>query len=174
MNSAFFRRTFLRVLQFLKIKERRGNFLGEPILQKVWVTWSPILYFNFKSFMEPSSLSFIRFQCILHGSRVLFLEPWDFHKLKCGRGGGGPNFWGEAILQKVWIIWSPLLYFNFKSFLDANSLSFIILSCILDFSRVLISESYNFFKLRSRDLISGRTNVAESLNYLVLPSVFQF
>ena len=116
MHSAWFRSTFLRVLKFLQIKEGGPNFWVEPILQKVWIIWSPILYFNFKSFMEPNSLSFIRFQCILHGSRVLFLECWDFYKLKWG----GPNFWGEAILQKVWIIWSPLLYFNFKSFLDPN------------------------------------------------------
>ena len=121
MHSAWFGSTFFRDLKFLQIKEGRGNFLGESILQKVWMICSPILYFNFKSFMEPNSLSFIRFQCILHGSRVLFLESWDFYKLKWG----GPNFWGEAILQKVWIIWPTLLYFNLKSFMDPNSLSFV-------------------------------------------------
>ena len=33
---------------------------------------------------------------------------------------GEPNSLGETILQKVWIILSPLEGFNFKSFMDAN------------------------------------------------------
>ena len=49
---------------------------------------------------------------------------------------GGPNFWEELILQNVWIIWSPLLYFNFKSFPDPNSSSFIAFQCILHDSGV--------------------------------------
>ena len=145
MHSAWFRSTFLRVLKSLQIKE------GEPILQKVWIIWSPILYFNFKSVLDTNSSSFIRFQCILHDSRVLFSDSSNFYKLK----RGGPKFWGEPILQKVWIIWSPLLYFNFKSFLDPNSSSFIRFQCILHDSGVLFSESWNFYKLKRGDLISG-------------------
>ena len=76
------RKTFLRVLKFLQIKEGGPNFWGEPILQNVWIIWSPLLYFNFKSFMDPNSWSFIRFQCILHDSGVLFSECWSFCKLK--------------------------------------------------------------------------------------------
>ena len=121
MHSASFRSTFLRVLKFLEIKEWGPNFWGgEPILQKVWIIWSPLLYFKFKSFVDPNSLSFIRFHCILHDSGVLFSESWNFYKLKRrDLVSGGNQF------CRVWIIWSPLLYFNFKSFTDPNSSSFI-------------------------------------------------
>ena len=82
MYSAWFRSTFRRVLKFVQIKEGGPNFWGEPILQNVWIIWSPLLYFNFKSFMEPNSSSVITFQCILHDSGVLFSESWNFYKLK--------------------------------------------------------------------------------------------
>ena len=140
------------------------NFWGEPILQRVWIIWSPLLYFNFKTFMEPNSSSLIRFQCILHDSGVVFSESWNFYKLKREE----PN------LQKVWIIWSPLLYFNFKSFMEPNSSSFMRVQCILHDSRVPFSESWNFSKLKRGDLISGGTNFAESLNYLVPLLYFNF
>ena len=133
MRSAWLRSNFLKVWKYLHIKDGGPNFFGDPILQKVWIIWSPLLYFNFKRFMDPNSLPFIRFQSILYDSGVPFSEPRDFYKFK----RGGPNFWGEPILQKVWIIWSPLLYFNFKSFLDPNSLSFIAFQCILHDSGVL-------------------------------------
>ena len=41
-----------------------------------------LLYFNFKCFKYPISLSFIRFQCILHDPAVIFSESWNFCKLK--------------------------------------------------------------------------------------------
>ena len=82
MYSVWFRSTFLRVLKFLEIKEVGPNCCGEPILQKVWIIWSPLLYFNFKSFRDANSSSFIRFQCILHDSGVLFSDSWNFYKLK--------------------------------------------------------------------------------------------
>ena len=91
MNFIWFRSTFLRVLKFLEIKESGPNFWGEPILQKVWIIWSPHLYFNFKSFMDPNFLSFIRFQCILHNLGVLFSESWDFYKSKTGDLISGEN-----------------------------------------------------------------------------------
>ena len=91
MNSAWFRSTFCRVSKFLKIKEGGANFWREPILQKVWIIWSPLLYFNFKSFTDPNSSSFIRFQCILHDSGVLFSESWNFYKLKRGDLISGGN-----------------------------------------------------------------------------------
>ena len=91
MNFIWFRSTFLRVLKFLEIKESGPNFCGEPILQKVWIIWSPYLYFNFKSFMDPNFLSFIRFQCILHNLGVLFSESWDFYKSKTGDLISGEN-----------------------------------------------------------------------------------
>ena len=84
MHSAWFKSTFCRVLKFLQIKEGRSNFWGEPIFQKVWIIWSPLLYFSFKSFMDTISSSFIRVQCILHDSGVLLAESWNFYKLKKG------------------------------------------------------------------------------------------
>ena len=117
--------------------------MGEWILQNVWIIWSPLLYLNLKSFLDSNSSSLIAFQCILHDSGVLFQESWNLYKLK------GTN------LQNVWIIWSPLLYFNFKSFLDRNCASFIRFQCILYDSGVLLSGFSNFYKLKKGDLISG-------------------
>ena len=84
MHFVWFRSTSLRVFKFLQIKEGGPNFWGEPILQNVWIIWSPLLYFNFKSFLDPNSPSFIRFQSILHESGRLFSESWNFYKLKRG------------------------------------------------------------------------------------------
>ena len=57
---------------------------GKPILQKVWINSSPFLYWNSKGFVDPKSLSFIRFQCILHDSGVLFSESRNCYKLRRG------------------------------------------------------------------------------------------
>ena len=84
MHSAWFKSTFCIVLEFVQIKEGGPNLWGEPILQKVWNIWSTVLYFNFKSFMDPNPSSFIRFQCILHDSGELFSESWNVYKLKWG------------------------------------------------------------------------------------------
>ena len=151
MHSSWFRSTFLRVLKFLQIKEGGPNFWVEPILQKVWIIWSPILYFNFKSFNQGNFFSFIRFQWILHDSGVLFSEWSSFYKWITR----GANFQGEPILQNVWIIWSPLLYFNFKTFLDPNSLPFVRFQYFLHDSGVLFSEYSKLCKLKREDLISG-------------------
>ena len=75
---------FYRVLKFLQIKEVGCNFWDEPILQKVWIIWFPLLYFIFKNFMDQISSSYIRLQCILQDSVVLFSESWNFFKLKRG------------------------------------------------------------------------------------------
>ena len=98
--------------------------------------------------MESGSSSIIRFQCILHRSGVPFSDYFSFYKLKredliSGEGGG------EPILQKVSLIWSPYLYFNFKSFMDQNSSSFIRFQSILH-----DLEFWNFCKLNLGDLIS--------------------
>ena len=107
MHSAWWESSFLRVLKFLEIKE------GEPISQEVLIIWSPLLYFNFKNWMNIISSSFIRFQCILHDPEVLFSESWNFYKQ--GRGdiiSGGNQFWkkcelcgppfGISILKVLW------------------------------------------------------------------------
>ena len=117
MHSAWFRITFLRVLKFLQIKEGGPNFWGEPILQKVWIIWSPLLYFNFKSFLDPNSPSFIRFQSILHESGRLFSESWNFYKLKRGDLISGENqfcrkselFGPPFCISILKVLWSQIL-----------------------------------------------------------------
>ena len=144
--------TFPRVLKFLQIKEGWTNFWGEPTLQNVWILWSPILYFNLKSFLDSNSSSFIRFQCILYDPGLLLSGFSNLYKLKSGdliSGGGGPIF------QNVWIIWSPLLYLSLKNPRDPTSLSFIRFQSILHEWGRLLSESWNFYKLRRGELISG-------------------
>ena len=91
MNFVWFRRAILRVLKFLKIKEGGIISWGEPVLQSGWIILSPLLYFNFKSFNNPISSSFIRLQCILHNSGVSFSDLWNFHKLKRGDQISGEN-----------------------------------------------------------------------------------
>ena len=82
MYFAWCSSTFLKVFKFLQIKDGEPNFLGEPIWQNVWILWSPLLYFNFKSFMDPNLSSLITFQCILHDWWVLISESWNSSKLK--------------------------------------------------------------------------------------------
>ena len=77
-----------------------------------------------------------------------FLRVLKFLQIK----EGGPNFCREPILHKIWIIWSPLPYLNFKSFLDANSSSFIIFQWNLHDSGGLFSESSKFYKSKRGDL----------------------
>ena len=77
MHSAWFRSAFVRLLKLLQIKEGGPNFL--PL-------FGPLLYFNFKSFKDPNSLSFIRFHCILHDS-VVFFSLLKFLQIK----EGGPD-----------------------------------------------------------------------------------
>ena len=84
MCLAWLRSTFIRVLKFLQTREGGSNFFREANLQKVWIICSLLLYFNFKSFVDLNSLSFIRFQCILYDSGVFFSEFWNFSKLKRG------------------------------------------------------------------------------------------
>ena len=118
---------------------------------KVWFISSPLLHFSFKSFLDPSSRPFIRFKCILYDSRVLLSGFPNLCKLK----REWFNFWGEPIFQNVRILWSPFLHFNFKSFLDPNSLEFIRFQCILYDSGVLLPGFSNFYKLKWGNLISG-------------------
>ena len=102
---------------FLKLKRGDLIYWGEPILQNCWIICSPLLYFNFKKFTDPNSSWSGRFQCILHEAAVVFSVFSNFVKLK----RVDLISWGEPILQNGWIIWSPLLYFNFKNLRDPNS-----------------------------------------------------
>ena len=83
--------------------------------------------------------------------RSIFLRVLKFLQIKKGE----PHFWGKPILQKGWIIWSPLLYFSFKSFMDQNYSSFIRFQCILLDAEVLLSESSSFYKLKKGNVFSG-------------------
>ena len=150
MHSAWFRTTFLRLLKFPQIKEGYLISWEGPILQNDWIIWSPLLHFNFKSFKGPNFSPFIRFPCILHDSGIPFPNFWNLYKLK----RGDLISWGELILQNGWIIWSPLLHFNCKSFKDPNSSSFVRFECILHDSRVPFLDFWNFYKLKRGDLIS--------------------
>ena len=100
--------------------------------------------------MDPNSSWLGRFQYILHDSAVLFSVFSNFVKLK----RADLISWGEPILQSGWIIWSPLLYFNFKNLRDPNSSSSSRFQCTLQDSAVLFSVFSNFLKLKMRELIS--------------------
>ena len=140
------------------------------ISQKLWIIWSNFLYFNFTSFKDTTSSPFVRFQFILHDSRVLFSKSWNFYKLTRVNLISG----GETILQNVWFIWSPLLYLDFKSFMDTISLAFIRFQFILQRFRSNFLIILKFLQIKEGDLIFGGNSFAECLNYLVPPSVFQF
>ena len=150
MYSAWFRSAFLRVLKFIEVNEGGANFMGEPILQNVWIIWSPLLYFNLKGCIDRNS--FIHYISMYSAwFRSTFLTVLKFLQIK----DGGSKMWRERILQNLWTIWSSLVYLYFKNFLDSNSLSFITFQCILHDSGVLFLQSWNFSKLKMRDLISG-------------------
>ena len=104
--------------------------------------------------VPPFALQFWKFFrpkfFVIHDSGVLSEESWNLYKLK----RGGPNFLWEPILQNVWIMCSALLFFNFESFLDPNSSSFISFQCILHDSGVLLSGFSNLYKLSRGELIS--------------------
>ena len=91
MHFLWFRGTSLRFVKFVQIKEGGLNFWGEPIFQNFWIIWSPLLYLNLKSSMDPNSSSHIRFQSILHESRRLLSGSGNFTKLKIGDLISGGN-----------------------------------------------------------------------------------
>ena len=55
---------------------------------------------------------------------------------------------GDPILQNGWIIWSPILCFNFRNLKEPNSSSFIRFQFILNDSAVLFSTFWNFVKIK--------------------------
>ena len=136
MYFAWFRSTFLRRWKFQQINYGGPNFKGATNSAEQLNYLVPPLYFNFESFKDSNSSSFLTFESSLHDSRVLFSDFENFHTLK----RGDLISWGKPILQVGWIIWFVLLYFNFKSWKDPNSLSFIRFQCILHDSGVLFSD----------------------------------
>ena len=104
------RKTFLRVLKFLQIKEGIPNFLWEPIFQNVWIISSPLLYLNLKTSMHRNSSSFIRFQSIVHESGTLFSEYLNFYKLKRGH----LISWGNQFCRMTELFGPPFCISIFK------------------------------------------------------------
>ena len=132
MHSGSFRSTFLRDFKFLQIKEWGSNFSGEPILLNVWIIWSPLLSFNFKSFKYRISLSFIKFQCTLHDSGVLFSESSNFYKLKrVDLFSGGNKFCSKSYLFGPPFCISILQVLRTQSFPD-----------LLDFNAFCMIQQY--------------------------------
>ena len=142
---------FSECLNFCKLKRgdlisggnqfcRKSELFGAPFCISILkVLWTQILCY----FLDFNAFCMIQ-EYFSRALKLLQIKEW------------GPNFWGEPILQKVWIIWSTPLYFNFKSFLDPNSSSCIRFECVLHDSEVLFSEAWNGYKLKRRDLISWR------------------
>ena len=126
MQFFWIRSSSLRVLKFVQIKERGFNFWGEPIFQNVWIIWSPLLYLNLKSPIDPTSSSFIRFQSILHEWGRLFSESWNFYKLKRGDLISGRNqfcrmselFGPHFCISILKVLWTEILghSLDFSSF----------------------------------------------------------
>ena len=108
-----------------------------------------VQYFNFKG---PNYLSLMRFHYayMLYYAHYAYTVSLNFRKLWKEK----LTSWGKAILQSDWIIWFPLLYFNFKNFIYLNSSLFIRNPCILHESGVLFSVFKNLLKLKRGNLIS--------------------
>ena len=147
-----FRGTFLRFLKIPQWKEGDLISWGEPFLQRGWITWSPLLYFDFKDFKDANSASLIRFWWNLNDSMTPFSEFSNFYKLK----RLDLISLGKAILQNGWIIWSSLFYFNFKSFKNPSYSSLIRSQWILHDWIVTFSELWHFYKLKRGNVISWR------------------
>ena len=172
MHSSWFTSTFSGSCKFYKLKRGGPNFCEEPILRKVWTVWTHPPYFNFKSFVDPKSLSFTEFQCILHDSRVLFSGSWNFSKLKNGDLISG----GTQFCRKSELFDPPFCRKeqNCKTSKEQNSSSLIKFQCILDDWEEILSDVSNFYKLKREVLISGGNQFWRKLNYLVPLSVFNF
>ena len=112
---------FSQNLRFLQIKDEGASFWEEPILQNVWINWSPLLYFNFKSFLDSNSSPFIRFPSILYDPGVLLSGLRNLYKLKRGYLISGL----KQFCRMSELFCPPLLYVNFKSFWVLTSLSYI-------------------------------------------------
>ena len=130
-------KSFSDTSEFSTIKDWGINLLGEPILQKVWLICYPLLDINCKSFQDVYYSWFITFQWIFSGWGVPFRNFWIFYTLKIGHltsgvGAGG----GGRIL------------FNFKTFKDLNSESFIRVQCVLYDSQKLLLDFWKVYKLK--------------------------
>ena len=113
--------------------------------------------------MDTISASFIRFQCILHDQGVLFTESWNLNILKKGDLISG----GNPFCRKSELFGPPFCISILKVFqtqilcysLDINAFCMI---------RSTFQERWNFYKLKSGDLISGGNQFCRK-SYLFRP-----
>ena len=110
MRSTSFRSPLLRLLKFLQIKKWEPNFCVVAILQKVWIIWSPFLYFNLKTFKDQNSFSFVTFQSALYDSEELLSDFWNLCKLKSGVLISG----GNQFCRKSELFGTPFIISNLK------------------------------------------------------------
>ena len=111
------RKAFVRLLKILQIKEGGPNFWKELIFQNVRINWSPHLYFNFKTSLDPNFWPFIRFQCILYDSGVVLSWSSNFYKLKRADLTSGGNqfcriseFFGPPFCISILkVLWTQIL-----------------------------------------------------------------
>ena len=113
MHSAWFKSSFLRVLKFLQIKEEDPISEGNQFCRKSEL-FGPLFCISILKVLWTQID-----HLLLDFNALCMIQEYFYQSLEIctNQRGGGPNFWGERILQKVWIIWSPILYFNFKSFM---------------------------------------------------------
>ena len=160
----------IRVFKFLQIKERGPKFWGEPVLQNVWIIWSPLVHLNLKSPMDPNSSSFIRFHSVLQEWGGLFSESWNFYKVKKGDLISG----GNQFCRMSELFDPPFCISILKLFWNKTlrvSLDFNVFCMIKEY----FSQGFQMCTNSRRGIyFLGWTNFAECLNYLVPPSVFQF
>ena len=92
-----------------------GNVISwrEPVLQNDWIIRSNVLYFNFKNLKDQNSSALLDFNPFYMVQECFsqFLKLSQFKK-------GDLTSWEEPILQNSWVIWSPILYFDFKILKD--------------------------------------------------------
>ena len=145
------------------MKDGGPNFWIETNLQNVSIIWSPLLYFNLKSSMDPNTSSFIRF-------RSTFLRVLKFLEII----KRDPNFWGEPILQNVWIILSPYFCISIINVIWTQIFVVHLISVISAWIRSTFVWVLKFRQIKAGGIkFLGETKFAECQNYLVLPSVFQ-
>ena len=147
MGYKWFTSTIVSFLRFLQIKEGRPNFLGWTNSVERLHHLVSLLYFSFRNLKDPNSSRFISYQWVLDEATLILSIFWNLFKLR----RGDLISWGEPILQNGWIIWSPLLYFNFRVLNYSNSWSFIRFQWILNDSQASFSFFWNIVKLRRGD-----------------------
>ena len=168
MGSKWFTSTFLNRLKFPQNKEGDLISWGEPILQNSGITWSPLLYFNFRNLEDANSSSFIRFQWVLRDSAVLSSVFWNFLQLK----RGDLISWGNQFCRTAELFGTPLLYFNCRNLNDPNSLSFIRFQWVLYNSPVPFSIFWNFLRLKMGDLISWTEPILQNGRIIWSPVLY--